>query len=57
MFLVEFQTAIFKHNPYFWGEWADRISSYVATFEFERAILIGDTIKFKLENAVVPDCM
>ena len=55
--IFHFQSVVFKTNPYFWGDWADRITSYVPTFTLEGAILTGETVTYKLENSVVPDCM
>ena len=51
------QTTVFKENPYFWGQFADRITSYVPVFQFGDAKLGGSTLMFRLENKVTPECL
>jgi hypothetical protein len=50
------QTIVFKKNPYFWGQFADRITSYVPVFEIDGATLGSDTITYRLQNEIEASC-
>ncbi|WAQ96229.1 PKD2-like protein [Mya arenaria] len=47
---VILKTIIFKHNPYFWGQFADRITSYVPVFQMAGAVLATERVVYRLEN-------
>ncbi|KAL4239961.1 hypothetical protein ACF0H5_000758 [Mactra antiquata] len=54
---VEIRSIVYKSNPYFWGQFGDRITSYVPIFEIEGAKIDSNQLQFRLENKVEPTCI
>ncbi|KAH3862218.1 hypothetical protein DPMN_025184 [Dreissena polymorpha] len=53
---VTFKTIIFKKNPYFWGEFADRITSYVPVLQIDGAVLPNARVTYSFQNKVEAAC-
>ncbi|XP_053393015.1 uncharacterized protein LOC123564401 isoform X2 [Mercenaria mercenaria] len=54
---ITLRTVVFKENPYFWGQFADRITSYVPVFEIDGARLTSEKITYRLENEIEASCI
>ena len=50
------QTIIFKHNPYFFGDFGDRITSYVPVYELDGAILNSNKATYRLSAREEVEC-
>ncbi|XP_053383373.1 uncharacterized protein LOC123564671 [Mercenaria mercenaria] len=54
---IHLKTIVFKENPYFWGQFGDRITSYVTLFEIDGAHLGSEKMIYRLDNEVEASCV